>query len=252
MNLHHREVHLFFTDPREISNVDLLERYKLLLSDKELRQVSRFHFDQHRHQYLITRALIRSSLSNFYEIEPADWCFDINDYGKPRVASSHGFLPVRFNISHTNGVVICGLVRDHEIGVDVEDIERFTRADVVSLSSHFSSLEVSELKLLPEEKQKERFFDYWTLKESYIKARGMGLSLPLGKFSFVFEENRLRDFIVESELDDDAPAWQFWRVAMGERYRVAVAVKTENQDFKINAYHSVPLASNDPFLPSFL
>jgi 4'-phosphopantetheinyl transferase len=252
MNLHHDEIHLFFADPQKISKADLLARYKLLLSDKELRQFPRFHFEKHRHQYLVTRALIRSSLSRFYEVEPAEWCFDLNAYGKPSVASSHGFLPVRFNISHTDGLVMCGIVRDTEIGVDVEDIERITRADIDSLSSYFSPLEVAELQRLPKEKQKHRFFDYWTLKESYIKARGMGLSLSLNQFSFVFRENRLRDFIVEPELGDDATAWQFWRLAVRARYRVAVAVKSENKDFKINAYHSVPLDSNDPFPLSFL
>ncbi|MFT4714305.1 MAG: 4'-phosphopantetheinyl transferase [Candidatus Azotimanducaceae bacterium] len=247
MDLHSGEIHLFFASPEEISNIGLLSRYQSLLSDKELRQYSRFHFEQHRHQYLVTRALIRSSLSSFYEVEPAQWCFDVNAYGKPSVASGHGVLPIRFNISHTDGLVMCGIVRDTEIGVDVEDIERITRADIHSLSSYFSPLEVAELKRLPKEKQKHRFFDYWTLKESYIKARGMGLSLSLSQFSFVFEGNRLRDFFVEPELNDDSTNWQFWRFAVRARYRVAVAVKSENRKIKISAYHSVPLESNDSF-----
>lgn len=252
MELHPGDIHLFFANPEEISKVGLLSRYQSLLSDKELRQFPRFHFEQHRHQYLVTRALIRSSLSNFYEVEPAEWCFDVNAYGKPSVANSHGALPVRFNISHTDGLVMCGIVSDTEIGVDVEDIERVTRADIDSLSSYFSPLEVAELKRLPKEEQKHRFFDCWTLKESYIKARGMGLSLSLSQFSFIFEENRLKGFVVEPELNDDAANWQFWRLAVRARYRVAVAVKSENTKFKFSAYHSVPLESNDPFSLSFL
>jgi len=252
MNLHPNEIHLFFANPEEISNVGLLSRYQSLLSDKELRQFPRFHFEQHRHQYLVTRALIRSSLSNFYEVEPAEWCFDVNAYGKPSVASSHGLLPVRFNISHTDGMVMCGIVHDTEIGVDVEDIERVTGDDIENLYSYFSPLEVAELKRLPKEKQKQRFFDYWTLKESYIKARGMGLSLSLSQFRFVFEENRLRDFIVEPELSDDSTNWQFWRFALRARYRIAVAVNSNNKNFKISAHHSVPLKSNDSFVLNFL
>jgi 4'-phosphopantetheinyl transferase len=252
MDLHPGEIHLYFVNPEKILNVNLLTQYKSLLSTKELKQMSRFHFERHRHQYLVTRALIRNCLSNYHEVTPAEWCFDENAYGKPSLATIHGDLPIRFNISHTDGLVMCGFVCDTEIGVDVENIERIAKSDIDSLSEYFSPLEVTELKRLPKQQQKDRFFDYWTLKESYIKARGMGLSLPLSQFSFVFKGNQLRDFIVAPELDDNATNWRFWRLAMHAGYRVAVALKSENKEFKFCAYDTVPLESNDVFTLSFL
>ena len=115
---------------------------------------------------------------------------------------------------------------------------------------------------MPADQQQQRFFDYWTLKESYIKARGEGLAIPLSKFSFVFAGNKLTEFRVETDLQDDADCWQFWRIAIAEqygadqygadRYQIALAIKSENSDHKVTAFHSIPLQSNVPFALSFL
>ena len=208
--------------------------------------MSRFYFAGHRHQYLLTRALIRSCLSAYYPVEPADWRFAKNDYGKPQVSHPSSGINARFNLSHTNGLIVCAITADVDIGVDVEDADRTTRAAFESLSSYFSAQEIKDLGALPAERKKQRFFDYWTLKESYIKARGMGLAIPLGKFSFHFKGDQLEEFRVHPELGDDAQNWRFWRIAMTERYPVAVAVNAAGRDFEISAFDTVPLLSSDP------
>jgi 4'-phosphopantetheinyl transferase len=246
------EIHLYFAYPGQISDPGLLSRYMNLLSDEELAQMSRFHFDRHRHQYLVTRALIRTCLSNYCEVEPAEWRFKKNAYGKPRVAHPFEGLPFRFNISHTDGLIMCGIVRDIAIGVDVEDKDRPTRSGIEKLHGFFSPVEIEELTHLPKEEQKQRFFDYWTLKESYIKARGKGLSLSLSQFSFIFREDKLQDFLVQHDLKDSAKHWKFWRIPMGERYQVAVAIQSERSDFKFNAVNSVPLERNESIQLKFL
>ena len=212
----------------------------------------RFHFARHRHQYLVTRALIRTCLSKYHDVEPAGWRFDRNENGKPGLAPVHQEFPIRFNISHADGLIMCGIVRDFDIGVDVEDNDRSTRSEIGRLSNFFSPVEISELARLPAEEQKQRFFDYWTLKESYIKARGIGLSLPLNNFSFIFQENELVDFLVHRDLTDSAKDWQFWRFTMGEQYLVAVAIKSGKYDYKLSASNSVPLERNEPVLLTYL
>jgi hypothetical protein len=151
--------------------------------------------------------------------------------------------------------------------VDVEDSQRSARAGLNSLASYFSAQEVEELRKLPADQQAQRFFAYWTLKESYIKARGLGLAIPLDKFSFLFEANQLKGFSVHPDLQDDADCWQFWRIAIDDQYRgdphgadqygadrypLALAIKSKNCDHEITAFHSVPLHSNVPFALSFL
>ncbi len=252
MELPDNEIHLYFSFPDQISDPGLLKRYESLLSDDELAQMPRFYFARHRHQFLLTRALIRTTLSRYFPVEPETWRFDRNAYGKPGISSPHGAWPVRFNLSHCDGLILCGITRDHDIGVDVEDALRSTRAAFDGLSSYFSASEIAALARLPADQQKQRFFDYWTLKESYIKARGMGLAIPLDKFSFQFEANRLSGFETQPDLEDDATNWQFWRTPMAERYRVAVAVNSGDIDFTINAFNTVPLQRNDSIQLSFL
>ncbi len=229
--------------------------------------MSRFHFARNRHQYLVTRALIRSSLSACYPVDPAAWQFGTNRYGKPGITHPDTALPLRFNLSHTQGLTVCAITRDYAIGVDVENPQRSTQSGFSHLASYFSAREIEDLCNLPADQQQQRFFDYWTLKESYIKARGEGLAIPLSKFSFLFTGNQLTEFRVEPDLQDNADCWQFWRIAMADqygadqdgtdqsgadRYRIALAIKSETSDHKVTAFHAVPLQSNVPFALSFL
>jgi 4'-phosphopantetheinyl transferase len=252
MELRNNEVHLYFSYPEEIRDPELLHQYQSLLNDDERSQMYRMSYERHRHQYLVTRVLIRTCLSAYLQVEPADWRFNKNGYGKPGISHPKSILPIRFNLSHTNGMIMCGITRDCEIGVDVEDAQRTTRAAFDSLSRYFSSREIEDLGKLPPDQQRQRFFDYWTLKESYIKARGMGLAIPLDKFSFQFKANSLDGFSVHPDLNDDASNWQFWRIPMIDRYKIAVAVNSDNRDFRLSAVNSVPMLSNETVPLSFL
>jgi 4'-phosphopantetheinyl transferase len=252
MELSGNKIHLYLTYPEKISNKGLLKQYDSLLTDEDRELMSRFYYARHRHQFLITRALLRSCLSNYFPVEPAEWQFDKNEYGKPEVSYPKNTGIVRFNISHCDGLIICAVTKAHDIGVDIEDARRSTQASFESLSSYFSELETTELKDLPANQQKQRFFDYWTLKESYIKARGMGLAIPLAKFSFRFNGGRLTSFETHPDLNDDAAHWQFWRISRDGRFRIAIAVNSVHQGLEINAFNTVPLQSYDPVQLEFL
>jgi len=245
MDLPDNEIHLYFSFPEEISEPELLEQCKSLLTDDELARMSRLYYARHRHQFLITRALIRTSLSAYFGVDPADWRFGKNGYGRPEISFPEPPWPIRFNLSHCNGLIMCGITRDHDIGVDVEDAQRSTRAAFESLSSYFSIEEIENLSGLPADKQKQRFFDYWTLKESYIKARGMGLAIPLAKFSFQFKADRLSGFETHPELNDNAANWQFWRIPISGSYQAAVAINSASFDFRLRGFNVVPLKSLD-------
>jgi 4'-phosphopantetheinyl transferase len=252
MNLPGNEIHLYFCSPEQISEPGLLSQYDRLLTDDERIQMSRFYYARHRHQYLLTRALVRTCLSAYCNVEPGDWRFSKNSYGKPEVKLPESAGQVRFNLSHCRGLVLCGITQEHDIGVDVEDAQRNTRAALDSLSSYFSASEIAEINRLPIDRQKQRFFDYWTLKESYIKARGMGLAIPLSKFSFQFEGDRLEGFEIHPDLNDDPANWQFWRISRPGGYRAAVAVNSGNTGFNLKAFNTVPLKGNKAVEPVFL
>ncbi len=139
MDLPGNEIHLYFSFPEKITEPSLLLAYKSLLTNDELTQMSRLYFARHRHQFLITRALIRTTLSHYFQVEPADWRFGKNTYGKPEISFPENIGPVHFNLSHCEGLILCGITRDHDIGVDVEDAQRSTQTAFDNLSSYFSS-----------------------------------------------------------------------------------------------------------------
>ena len=87
------------------------------------------------------------------------------------------------HLSNTTGLVVCAVSRDCVIGIDVENIARTLDADELA-PSVFAPAELADFRRSGLEDRRNRFFSYWTLKESYIKARGRGLSLPLDAFWF--------------------------------------------------------------------
>jgi len=244
------EVHLWFADYDQV-NAALLSRYRSLLTDAERDQESRFHFVRDRCRYVVTRTLVRTTLSMYYPLAPKDWRFSTNAFGRPEVCAATarigGCADLRFNLSHTHSVIVLAVARGTAIGIDVESAT--TREISMDVAEHFfASTEVRELSRMPLLEQRRLFFEYWTLKESYIKGRGMGLSIPLDKFAFSLAVPSSIFFEVHPELADDAARWQFWQFAVGDNYVVALcaqrrAVAAPKQ---VRARAVLPLVGDEP------
>ena len=139
----------------------------------------------------------------------------------PYIATA-GVRNLRFNLSNTTGLVACAVSMDCEIGIDVENITRTVDADAVA-PSVFAPAELADFREAGLEDQRERFFSYWTLKESYIKARGMGLSLPLD--AFWFELGGTSPLLCVTDRCPDIPdRWRFYQHAPTDEHMMAVAV----------------------------
>jgi 4'-phosphopantetheinyl transferase len=219
------QIHLWLAYLGEITDPRLLAEYRTLLSEEELEKQQRFHFERDRHRYLITRAMVRTVLSKYAEVEPREWRFDVNPYGKPSISAEHERARgIEFNVSHTDGLVVMGVARGRAIGVDVENV-RTRRADIEIADRYFAAAEVAALRALRGERQHQRFFEYWTLKESYIKARGMGLSIPLDQFAFELDEQPRILLTVDTRLEEEPERWTFWQLSLGRNQVIAVCVQ---------------------------
>jgi 4'-phosphopantetheinyl transferase len=180
-------LHVLRTDAlARTSEADLLARYgELLIPDERARQ-RRYLFEHSRRQHLLTRVMVRSVLSRYAAVDPRAWRFGANPHGRPFIAAPALAAPLAFNLAHTDGLIVCLVARSAEAGVDVEyTLRRSAFAQIAQ--RFFSDGEAAALRALPEDAQRERFFAYWTLKEAYIKARGLGLALPLGAFAFALD-----------------------------------------------------------------
>ena len=107
----------------------------------------------------------------------------MTERGRPELSDHDQTPQLRFNISHTHGLVACAIAEDRMVGVDVEHVDR--RVDIPNLSrTVLSEAELMDLQGHGGEALRHRFFELWTLKEAHIKALGHGLGLPLRDISF--------------------------------------------------------------------
>ena len=149
-----------------LSNVSSSEAfaYLQLLSEPEQAQWQRFKVEDARLQYLVTRALVRTTLSRYADVPARTWQFETNAYGCPHISQPQASRNLRFNLSNTTGLVACAVSMDCEIGIDVENITRTVDADAVA-PSVFAPAELADFREAGLEDRRDRFFSYWTLKE---------------------------------------------------------------------------------------
>ncbi|HXG89189.1 MAG TPA: 4'-phosphopantetheinyl transferase superfamily protein [Vicinamibacterales bacterium] len=225
------------TEAREVQ--DRLPSYQRLLTDDEKQRAQRFAQRDDATRFIVGRALARTMLSRFADVSPEAWEFVIGEHGRPELARRPPGAPdLRFNLTHTTGMVACALTIGREVGVDIEHINRRLSYEVPE--RFFSPQEVADLRALPEADQPTVFFDYWTLKEAYIKARGLGLALPLRQFTFMRSDGHAPSIAFAPELHDDADSWQFAQFWPSADHRMAVAVRRTGADLPIDVEETVP------------
>ncbi len=233
------DVHVWLVFSDEVRDAATLERYAALLSADERARHDRFVFERDRHQFLVTRGFVRTLIGRRLGADPAALAFEADRYGRPSLSDPAG-RDLSFNISHTKGLVVCALSREPELGVDVEDATRVVDRDVAR--RFFSPSEADALDALPPDARPARFYEYWTLKEAYIKARGMGMSLPLDGFSMQLADGRPPGITFEASIDDDPGTWQFAQFRPTPRHLLAVAVRRRGHNRAIDVREFDPSA----------
>ena len=257
MKISEDEIHLWFAYDQDISEPELLNHYHAIISEEEREQQQRFYFEKHRHQYLITRTLVRTTLSYYSNgIKPEQWEFNKNFYGKPFIKNPLN-LPLRFNLAHTEGVIVLAINLEREVGVDVEWLGRGGQTVEIA-QRFFSQQEIEQLLALPVGQQQNRFFDLWTLKEAYIKACGMGLSIPLDQFTFHFPQDDKIAIKFSSQRNDHPRNWRFWQFQPNKTHKIALALCgrenfSHSEHCSLLLKKTVPLKEiNEIKLPYFL
>lgn len=205
-----------------------------LLDDEERARHDRFVFERDRLLFRVSHAMMREVLASY--LGTRNFGYTTGHWGRPELAEPVQ-PPLYFNLSHTHGLAALLVAGIPGCGVDVEGVDRLQ--DPLAIAEHsFAPSEVAALHALATSRQRERFFAYWTLKEAYIKARGMGLSLSLQGFAFDLEtegsetgrdgetgETRGDTISFAPDFDDPGGPWWFQRWSPTPRHRGALALR---------------------------
>ncbi len=164
---------------------DDFDRLFHCVSEEKKERINRYHRFEDAQRALLGDILARYAICKRVGIRNRDLAFETNAYGKPLLRELTG---IHFNISHSGNWVICA-IDDNAVGVDVEMIKPI---DLEIAERFFSRDEYRYLMNQPEEMKLKCFYMFWTLKESYIKTEGKGLSIPLNSFTIKLENNDIK------------------------------------------------------------
>ena len=207
------------------SSIQLLEKS---LSTDEADRAARFYFPADRNRYIISHGSLRTILALYLHCEPEQFSFLVNAYGKPSLDGEH----LEFNLSHSGDLALIAITRERKIGIDVEKVRAGISAEIIG-GHYFSKAEMTELQALSPEEREAAFFLCWTRKEAYIKAQGMGLSLPLESFDVSLTPDQ--PAVLRATRPDPAEAarWTLLSIPVGAGYEAAVAVEGQNLDLRL-------------------
>ena len=247
MELPPNTVHLWTARLDEVSTPALWRTTSALLCAEERARFARYRVERARQEFLAGRWLVRTTLSRYLPRDPASWRFVSAAHGKPELAEQPAGRRLRFNLSHSRDVVALGVAWDHDLGVDVENARR-RWAGLRLAERFFAAAEVRPLTSTPRGAQRQAFFRYWTLKESYIKACGLGMKVPLGAFAFNVQDPQRITVRFDPPLDDRPDVWRFAHLQLDESFHFSVALRTGGSAMQLQ-HHRVIVPGRLPAAP---
>ena len=201
------------------------------LATDELSRAERFYFEKDRKRFVVARGLLRAILSRYLSIEASQLRFCYSPYGKPALATTPGQDTLSFNVSHSHGLALYAVTRGREIGIDLERIHADLECEQIA-ARFFSPRENAVLRALPTKLKTEAFFNCWTRKEAYIKARGGGLSFPLDQFDVSLAPGEPTTLLNTRGDPQEATRWSLRALTPGPGYVAALAVEGHGWRFK--------------------
>lgn len=216
-------------------NSEQLDELSLLIDSRKRHRIKKYVKKKNKLQTLMGEILLRSIIIQKLKINNKDIVFSNNYYGKPYLKN---YPNVFFNLSHSGEFVVCAF-DEHPVGIDIEKIKEIEYKDLAE--NFFTKREYDYIMKNDSDQQLNKFYDIWTLKESYIKCCGRGLSLSLKSFSIEISE--LKEINVIMGCSYTNHKLQIVDLEFG--YRMAICtlnkkdfpyIKTVNQSELIDTY----------------
>ena len=223
----HVHVWLMFHDklpvPQQLST-------STLLSEQELLRQRRFATPELQYRFQCRREMLRRILTVYRpDIHESDWNFTLNPHGKPQIHPTQSQNQLYFNLSHTDGFTALAISEIEECGIDIENTAVRRPSSYLDIADRFfTEPESARIKQGSTVAQIQRFFDFWTLKEAYIKAVGKGLSLGLDRFQFIIKPAMPIAIEYPPPAIDNANTWVFHQETIDEDLRLAIALRAQS------------------------
>ncbi|HEX8652350.1 MAG TPA: 4'-phosphopantetheinyl transferase superfamily protein [Pyrinomonadaceae bacterium] len=203
------------------------------LTGDERGRADRFYFPKDRDYFIVARGLLREILSCYLGVRPHQLRFSYSSYGKPSLTGEFDADTLRFNLSHSHGLALFAITLGRKIGIDLERLRSDFEYEQIA-ERFFSAQEFKMLCALPSDVRAEAFFNCWTRKEAYIKARGEGLSLPLDEFDVALAPGEPAALLNIKDNPQEASRWSIRELTPDPGYKAAVAV--EGHDWQLKCW----------------
>ncbi len=200
------------------------DAWEEFLTPEERDRARRFRFKEDFRRFVYGRGLLRELLASYLGVRATEVQFVYSEEGKPGLAPDKATLPVSFNVSHSGTYILVGFARNRRIGVDVEQMRRDIEVEQIA-KRFFSDAEQQALVSLDQASRIPAFFRCWTRKEAFVKATGVGLSLPLHQFDVSLLPGEAATLLATRPEPLEAQRWTLRNIELDADYAAAVAVE---------------------------
>jgi 4'-phosphopantetheinyl transferase len=211
-----------------------IEQLGQLLAPDEHERAQQFNLDRHRRRYIVGRGLLRKVLSMYLEIDPRSVEFNYTPRGKMSLKHQPSFGKLFFNLSHSHELVLYSIAPCPLVGIDLEQIRLKAKIDDMA-SRYFFPNEYNKIRAMSSDKKSKIFFTYWTCKEAYLKATGVGLA-DLEKVEVLMHDRGISLRIVD-ESSQDGEDWFVQQINPQDGYVAALVLRGHQWQMKYFSCH---------------
>lgn len=212
-SLPYHELHVWRYKLRHDDYLNELENP--ILSEEEKARYSQFLYEKDKLKYICNHVFRRSVLAQYLGVQPAEIQYSYTNFDKPFFPKSN----IQFSHSYRSDIGLLAIYRDSEVGIDIE--EKKALQDAATFSD-FSFSEAEKAFIFANEKFDENaFFTFWTFKEAFIKAIGIGLNADIRQFDLAgFMDQEVKELEFGGNMN-----WIIKKLPAQEGFAAAYAVK---------------------------
>ena len=212
----------------------------LILSDEEIRRAEQFLFASGRQHYIRGRRILRILLGIYLNTPPQEVSFRYGRNLKPELAPRWSREKLNFNLSHSHGQLLVAIAKDLAVGVDIELVR--SNIEIESIAKRFfSSDEINQLTMLEGSDKRQGFFDAWTRKEAYLKAKSEGIGYGLDQFTVSLNPNQPARLLSDRRDPHALCRWDIRALAAAPGYVAALSFEASGSSAKQFSWNSLCL-----------